>query len=73
MNVDLTTHLNVLEFRASNARMRLSDSTPRDRAHWEMVLRGIEREIEGEKKFLSSATAILAPINDDELLLALGI
>lgn len=63
-------HLNALEFRLSNERVRIAESkTDKEREMRTVWVKGIEKEIEQEKKFLGIVgVPELNVMNDDDLL-----
>lgn len=66
------THLNAIELRLSNERARLSVAkTSAERAHRQVLVAQIERELAGELEFLGKAAGAAPAMSDDELLNAL--
>jgi len=67
-----TTHLNALELRLSHERTYLAQAkTQNERALRQVWITQIEKEIDGERKFLG-LSGELPEISDDELLAELG-
>lgn len=66
------THLDAIELRLSNERVLLSASkTSAERAHRQVLVAQIERELVGELEFLGKAAGAAPEMSDDELLKAL--
>jgi phage host-nuclease inhibitor protein Gam len=67
-------HLDALRFRLSNERVRLANAkSDKEREVRQVWVAGIEREIAQEIKFLGKQETDQCELNDDELLLALGL
>ena len=63
------SHLNALELRLSNERVRLANSkTEKERQSRAVWVSQIEKEISGEIAFLSKKDAVEVEMTDDELL-----
>lgn len=64
-------HLDALELRLSNERIRWSEAkTAKEKAHRQVWIEQIEKEIKSEKEFLG---LIEEDISDEDLLAALGL
>jgi hypothetical protein len=73
MAVD-TSHLVAIQQRLSNERMRLEKTTGKEAVARRVTVQGIERELEGEFKFLGiNPTIDDEQMTDDGLLTALGL
>lgn len=67
-----TTHLDALNLRLSHERVHLSNAkTESERNLRRVFIIQIEKEIEGEKKFLGMKECNAGDLSDDELLRAL--
>jgi hypothetical protein len=65
----MTSHLNALNLRLSNERIRFEADKSEIRAVW---IKQIEKEIRDEEAFLAKSGTIEIDMTDDELLAALG-
>ena len=69
-----TSHLDALNLRLSNERMRLAAAkTPYERQLRAAWVASAEREVAGELVFLDAQAPILGDLSDEELLAELGL
>lgn len=61
-------HLDALQMRLLNTKRRLTNCKPHQNLFWNIEISGIEKEIEGEYKFLGIAPPAPCTLDDDQLL-----